>query len=730
MSIDTYAACPGGTGKKIKFCCSDLVGDLEQLETLIEGDQTSAALDQVRRLTAKHPGRACLLATRTKLELATKQFGAAADTARGFLEACPGNPLALGQSAVTEVVAGRVQESATLFDRCRDAVASAGADAALPMPEIVRIAETLVQAAAQTGHVGYAQGIVEWLADRSLAPVDELRLLGSIIGSSGVPLALRSQPQLEALEGDSPWRFEFDTALGHARDWRLSKALTTFRSLRGVAGDSRPLFTNIALLCERLARPVEASEAWLAVSRMAGVSPDDAIEAVGRAIALETEATPERSPQVRYATATAPLALPPGEEGVTALELLDDALRHDPRVDAAAIDRGQWTARGAVPPRSVWRVYETAVADAPPRMLASLLVFGRQTDREPQAVIQGFAPDVAAARPVCEHLLGCRFEEAVEIEGLPGATPTAWLLNAQFRVLPSAPPTAAPAAGEPAAFDLALALQRSALWARFAAAWPDTALPELVGRTPREALHDPDGARRVAALIVEGEAMARPDEAMRAWSAIRGSLGLATPGTITSAEPLDELQPLRWHRLDFDAVGLDQLRGLLLTAGEAGFERAAGLAAEALVARPDATPEDRWAALGMLEERATSSVRRLEIIAALRGIAAQLKANDGMLDVAEIRVRLQRGDQAEFVRLIEHLRRDHARDPQVLQAFAEVLAEAGIDISALAAGAGGGPGPTAAVPGAAAPEPGKLWTPGAGGPETAPGEKKVIWTPG
>jgi hypothetical protein len=727
MSIDTYAACPGGTGKKIKFCCSDLVGDLEQLETLIAGDQTSAALEQVRKLTGRLPGRACLLATRTKLELATKQFGAAADTARAFLEACPGNPLALGQSAVTEVVAGRVQESAALFDRCRDAATAAGADATLPMPEIVRIAETLVQAAAQTGHVGYAQGIVEWLADRSLVPADELRLLGTIIGSSGVPLALRSQPQLEGIEGDSPWRFEFDTALGHARHWRLSKALTTFRSLRGVAGESRPLFTNIALLCERLARPVEASEAWLAVSRMAAVPADDAIEAAGRAIALEAEANPERSPHVRYATTTAPLALPPGEEGVTALELLEDALRHDPRVDPAAIDRGQWTARGAAPPRSVWRVYEPAVGDAPPRLLASLLVFGRQTDREPEAVIQGFAPDVAAARPVCEQLLGCRFAQAEEIEGLPGATPTGWLLNAQFRVLPSAPPTTAPAAGEPGTIDLALDRQRTALWERFAAAWPDTPLPELVGRTPREAVQDPDGARRVEALVGEGEAVARPEEAVRAWAAIRASLSLATPRTITSAEPLDEVPPLRWHRLDLDAVGLDQLRGLLLTAGEAGFERAAGMAAEALAARPDATPEDRWAALGMLEERAASSVRRLEIIAALRGIAAQLRANDGMLDVAEIRVRLQRGDQTEFVRLVEHLRRDHARDPQVIQAFAEVLAEAGIDISALAAG---GPAATTAVPGAAAPEAGKLWTPGAAGPESPPGEKKVIWTPG
>lgn len=732
MTIDTYAPCPGGTGKKIKFCCADLVGDLEQLETLVGGDQTSAALDQVRRLADKHPGRACLLSLQAKLELSTRQFGAAATTTARFLEACPENPLALGQAAVTEVVSGRFQEAAALFDRCRETLGRSDDTATLPVQEIVRIAETLVQAAAQGGHVGFAQGIVEWLAEKGLVPADELRLLGAIIGSAGVPPALRSQPPLEPLDGDSPWRFEFDTALGHARQWRLSKALTTFRSLRGVAGESRPLFANIALICEQLARPVEASEAWLAVARMPDLGADDAVEAVGRAIALETEADPDRSPHVRYATASAPLVVPAGEEGVTALELLEDRLRHDPRVDAAAIDRSQWTGRGAVPPRSVWRVYEQAVApSAPPRLLASLLVFGRQTDREPEAVLQGFSPDVAAARPVAESLLGCRFGDAGEIASIPGATPAAWLLAAQFQVMPEAAPTAAPKPGECCAFDLAIERQRVALWERFATEWPVTALPELLGRTPREAVADVEGRRRVEALVGEGEATARYDEATRAWHAIRVSLGLAPATTLSCARPLDELPPLRWHRLDMGGVEPDQLRGVLVTAGEAGFERAAGLAATALAARSDATPEDRWAALGVLEERAPTSVRRLEIIGELRRIAAALKANDGMLDVAEVRVRLQRGDQAEFVRLLEHMRRDHGRDPQVLQAFAEVLAEAGIDLSALAAAGGGAPRAAPAVTGTAAPEAGGIWTPGGSARQDPPsGEKKVIWTPG
>jgi hypothetical protein len=171
---------------------------------------------------------------------------------------------------------------------------------------------------------------------------------------------------------------------------------------------------------------------------------------------------------------------------------------------------------------------------------------------------------------------------------------------------------------------------------------------------------------------------------------------------------------------------------VLVTALDAGFPQAAERAAESVVARGDSTPEDRWEAWGFLEERAEATVRRLEILGELRGIAKELKANDGMLDVAELRVRLQRGDQADIMRLLDHLRRDHARDQQVLQALAEVLMEAGVDLNALAGRAAPGmPGAAAAaMPAAPAAEPGKLWTPGGEAAGPGGGEKKTIWTPG
>ena len=62
--MDPYSPCPGGTGKKIKFCCSDLVHEPDKLQRMVDGDQRVAALEYVTKLDEKQPGRACLLSTR------------------------------------------------------------------------------------------------------------------------------------------------------------------------------------------------------------------------------------------------------------------------------------------------------------------------------------------------------------------------------------------------------------------------------------------------------------------------------------------------------------------------------------------------------------------------------------------------------------------------------------------------------------------------------------------
>ena len=741
MPLDPYSPCPGGTGKKIKFCCSELVGDLEQIDRLTEGQQYAAALAEVEKLTQRHPGKACLMAHRTRLQLATKKFAEAAAGSMAFLEACPDNPVALGQAAVTEALVGRMQEAMSLFDQARDkARATAAETPATEVPrDLLRTAQTLVQAASQTGHPGCAQGIVEWLIDKSLGSEEERQALAAIVGQTGVPPALRTKMSFEPAPADSPYRFEFESAMKAAADWRLSKALATFRSLKGVAGESPELFTNTAILCEMLARPYEASEAWLAVAKLRATTPDDAVEATGRAIAMETEADPDRSPVVTITSIIAPLPATAGETAGGGIERLEETLRHDGRFDVATFDRSAWVSRGAAPPHSVWRVYApSAVAEQPDRLLASLMVFGRQTDREPEAVLQGFEPDVAEAKPMVEHLLACTFAPPVDTGRgrLPTTSPTAWLQNTQFRVKPGEVSKEPAAADGPSVIDRLLARQRQAVWDRFLELWPDTPLPELLGKTPRQAAAEPgkEPARRVEAMISEGEAASRQPEASAAWTTVRGKLGLPAPTPIRSARPLEEVPPLRWHRVVLDGLDLDQLRVLFLTSLDAGFDLSAARAAEAIVSRPDSEPADRWEAYGLLEDRAETSLAKLEIIGKLREIAKTLHANDGMLDVAELRVRFSRADEGGIMRLLNHLQRDHARDQKVIAALAEVLGEAGVDLSALAAQSAAAQmqgGPAGLPIGGGQPsaaDAGRIWTPG--GEQGGAGEKKSLWTPG
>src|SRR5262245_47938604 len=100
MAVDPYASCPCGSGKKVKFCCSDLVGDIEKIHRMIEGDQPRAALRHAEQTLAKHPRRASLLDLKATLELALAETDAARVTIDEFLKADPQNPSAYACQAM------------------------------------------------------------------------------------------------------------------------------------------------------------------------------------------------------------------------------------------------------------------------------------------------------------------------------------------------------------------------------------------------------------------------------------------------------------------------------------------------------------------------------------------------------------------------------------------------------------------------------------------------------
>ena len=109
MPFDPYSACPGGTGKKIKFCCSDLVGELEKVERMIEGEQFVSCRDHVTKLDEKYPGRPCLLSWKLLLDQMTGDREAATRTLAAFILQNPENPIALAETSLVRVQEGDVR---------------------------------------------------------------------------------------------------------------------------------------------------------------------------------------------------------------------------------------------------------------------------------------------------------------------------------------------------------------------------------------------------------------------------------------------------------------------------------------------------------------------------------------------------------------------------------------------------------------------------------------------
>ena len=99
MALDPYAACPGGTGKKIKFCCPDLVAELDKIEHMLDADQHAGCLDYIDSLENKYPDRACLLSVKALLEAQLGMEEKAQSTLARYTDKYPQNPVALAEKA-------------------------------------------------------------------------------------------------------------------------------------------------------------------------------------------------------------------------------------------------------------------------------------------------------------------------------------------------------------------------------------------------------------------------------------------------------------------------------------------------------------------------------------------------------------------------------------------------------------------------------------------------------
>ena len=443
MTLDPYALCPGGTGKKLKFCCADLLHELEKVQRMVEGDQHVAGLDYVTKLTAKYPGRACLLTYRAELEMALGKVAEAGATAAELLAVHPDNPLGLAHLALAKASS---PEPLTALEPLERALEVCGHE----VPESLYLAiGTIAQALLQAGEIPPAHGLMTWQAMVSGGDDQEAMVqLAEFQRLEWLPLVLRQPLELVPAPKGAPWKYEFDKALEPAQhgNWRL--AAQKFAALDSIG----------RIVACAVAQPGDAAKLVGRLRRSGRSAPQ-----AGRARRAARRGRRGRSASSGHRRSARHRhgVEHPAESGdqldvtfdVANQEALVERLAADRQVVAASVDPqayrrylqqmgGGEEAANQPPPRTVYTLLDPPklppdeqlaaldlTAEQIPVVIGRASLFGRQTDRRERLELTVSRHDLPAARELLQRIAGDSFGASEPERVMGQVPPDDWVLN-------------------------------------------------------------------------------------------------------------------------------------------------------------------------------------------------------------------------------------------------------------------------------------------------------------
>ena len=716
MALDRYAYCPGGTGKKIKFCCSDLVAELEQIQRTLEGEQRLAALDRVRKSRAQHGDRACLLAIECLLEDDLEQTDKHAATLAVFAEKFPTNPVVLAETSLSLADAEGPQAGVVPLQR---AIAAINEQIPGRVFEAIGILGRLL-----VGRGLIMSGRAHLLLELALSGGEAqttLELLTRISRADDVPLMLKDDHHLELPPPGFAATAEFDAALKLAQRGAWLAAAERFEALIPKAGDLPGVWHNIGLLKAYVADHAGAAAAEHKLSTL-DIPLDDAVEAEALAQLLGSD---DAANMVDVLAAT--WTISDAAEAQTKLGA-------DRRASRIHFDPASMASADAPPPLSLFRLADRAAPENAQQLtrenissvLGQVAVFGRQTDREARVeIIATRGRELDAARDVLSNILGQPLGSPVEEEvirqvpALQQAMTWRWQLPADVSPQQRA--------------ELTRQQHRHVI----VELWPTLPNPALGGRTPREAATDPASRIPLLAAVLNLELASSRVPHDPIIAELRQQLGLPAPAPIDPNGLEAEMIPAsRLARLELEKLSDEDLVAVYRRAAWLHYAPAVIRLAEEVIRRPslDAMSDraDKAEAYGLLAEVADDPRDRLRYVDAARQVAEKRGQSSAPWDLSELAVALEMGDSDRFQRVLAHINQEHLREPGVSQALMNLLARAGLIGPAtgrMPPGAGIDPALAAAgqQPAAAS----QIWTPGADAPAPAGGGKKpAIWTPG
>lgn len=665
MAVDQYALCPCGSGKKIKFCkCYDSIGELDKVIKMVSGGQMVAALDRLNQVLAEHPSAAWPLAIKGRLLINLNELDALEENADRFIRLQPSNPLALAQRAASQVFKRRFSEAAHSL---LEALAESGrsVDAFL-----LEIGSVLSMALAQEGHM-LSSRLYATLA-LSTQEAENASMAQSVLGelnqARGLNLLIKSLPLPIDRADEVSWGERFDEANALLRNNQILAAEAKFEALDRQFPEQPAILSGL-LSCALWRADGDAQTRLL---RKLSAALQDDPERSARMLAISLLVEPG---QPQLSVAADELVYEIADADTTVITLTSQ--RTTPAIPAEAL-RDIVEGEDEAPPRAGFQVLDREPPEASegptdvdslPRVLATVLVFGRQTDRSARLEIRDALQDDHAQ-------ILAQLGELVRgepVERRSHSLPLVVMANPRL-----------PVSQLQMNRDEALKVRDELFRRHFAGAILGARAPASGGEPISSLANDPATlTTRTAIVRVLQGYDGLQIEASDLIDEVASRLGVPELPVIAPQddEDLERLSAFDLASVDPSQLDLDALFYLFQRATQVSSTRASRRAAERLIAI-DATDENSKAmvsrAYQSLIQTSPAPEAALEVAAKAKTWAESAGVSDAPFLLSELHRHLEMGNVAAFENTIQTIYAKHQNDTNVMMYLQQILVELGL----------------------------------------------------
>lgn len=706
--------CPCGSGKKIKFCCSnDLLPEIDRIERLLESKQFNAAADLVDQVMASKGRRPALLSLKSQIHLKLNP-DIANETVKEWLERMPRNSLAL--SIATQAcarrgdLAGAIERYSRAFE-----LSEVPLDTQYLMLFAGRmIANLLLRNNDLMGAHFYLATAIEH-AEQAGAPEDandEREALGRLIRQALVPAIAKQVHELRDCPDTVVWRDDFRAAKALAEKNVAWKACEAFEAM-AIRFSSQPsILRNLAVLRLRLGNRHLSSLAWRAYAALPSISAEEAFEASLTAEYLE----PVNPDTVDVISLTIKLS---------ETDRVTERLLSDRRCLANRGVVEDWDVENDGPaPKAAFIIADRPCRDLPPAttftelpvVVGRIQVFGRQTDRAPRIELLARAPDnLTALQELMRELCGDSLVEMEPIEVIGNVPLILAITRPEVLVISSKASYSNAEAKE------RLRIKGDYIRNSLLEVWATKPLKSLDGKTPMEAARDPGLALRLHVLISLCEQLDYNRDLPTLFDELRARVGLPTEPSLHGPDiDVAKLPLFRLKCVDVKSLTDDQLVQLTVRTHDFDVMPAKLAAAAEVVSRPvfARNPVRIVALQTMLANTETWSDAEVFVDQIIAELAA-INSPPSMGQLLKLQVAVSMGKAQLAFQLISSMQREYAADEMVRKQIFNVIIPYlerlpdGRSVLRLPNFGDGEVAPTA--PSAAA-KPSGLWTPDQGPP--------------